>query len=95
MIPVFFRIYFEEEAIRRGLIEKEDFEFYKIRTFPKWKERKEQRPKEKEYESNTLRKLAHRYKLASMRRYKSKRGGIKYIEGGGPILKVLNKLRGK
>lgn len=86
---------FEEEAIRKGLIEKDDFEFYKIRTFPEWKERKEQRHKEKEYEGNPLRILAHRYKLASMRRYKSKKGGIKHVEGENPILNVLNKLRGK
>ena len=54
---------FEKEAIKRGVIEKKDFKFHKIRTFPKWKGRKKQRSDEKNYESNLLRRLFHRYKL--------------------------------
>ena len=63
---------FEKEAIKKGLIRKDDFEFHRIRTFPKGEERKEKRKKERDYEGNTLRKLKHRYKLVTMGRYQEK-----------------------
>jgi len=61
---------FENQAVKDGFFEKGDFEFYKIRTFPEWEKRKEQRRNEKGYEGSPLRKLSHKLKLLTMGRYK-------------------------
>ncbi len=63
---------FENEAVKKGLISQDDFRFHKIKT--------EETPDEKNYENSILRKVKHNYKLATMGRYKSKKGGIKYSE---------------
>jgi len=58
---------FEEKAVKKGLIRKNDF---------KLKETSE----DKHYEKFLLRQLFHKYKLATIGKYKSKKGGIKYLE---------------
>tara|TARA_Y100000310_G_C20697277_1_gene826603 strand:+ start:2031 stop:2867 length:837 start_codon:yes stop_codon:yes gene_type:complete len=83
---------FEKEAIRKGLIEKGDFEFYNIKTFPRWDERKEQRAKEKDYEKSPIRKFAHKFKLEDMRRYHGKSERIKYVKPS-PIIEFAKKIR--
>ena len=83
---------FEEEAVKKGLIGKNDFRFHKIRTFPKWKNRREQRHNEKEYESNPLRILTHKYKLMSIDRYKGKREDI-INKKQDPFIKIFTEAR--
>ena len=61
---------FEDASIRRGLIGKKDFIFHKIKT--------KETPEEKDYEKSVMRKILHNYKIATMGRYKSGEGGIKY-----------------
>ncbi len=62
---------FEKAASDRGLIGKGDFEFYGIPT--------SENLDEKAYENSPARRILHRYKIASINRYGSKKSGIKYI----------------
>ena len=73
---------FENEAVRKDLVDKKDFKFHKISTGGYTEGRA--------YERSPLRRLLHRYNLISMGRYKSKVGGIKYIRENP----ILNSLKG-
>lgn len=63
---------FENEAIKKGLIDKNDFNFHKIET--------KETPEDKNYEKSIMRILKHKYKLVTMEKYKSKNGEIKYLK---------------
>lgn len=64
---------FEEQAIRKGLINRNDFKFYRIRTIARNREeRKRERKEEKAYEGFWLRKVVHKIRLATMGIYKGK-----------------------
>ncbi len=75
---------FYKKAVERGLIGKGDFRLHEIPT-PETEE-------DRKYEANPLRHLSHQFKLATMGRYRSERGGIKQAEPS-PVVKVMNKLR--
>lgn len=63
---------FYEQAIKKGLIEKNDFRLHEIPT----KETEEER----KYENSLLRRIKHEYKLRTIGEYKAKDGGIKYAK---------------
>jgi len=57
---------FEKQAIKRGLFEEKDFNFYKIPT------NRKDSPDEEKYENFLLRKISHFIKLATIDKYKQK-----------------------
>lgn len=77
---------FETEAIKKGLVNKNDFEFHEIPT--------NENSEEKDYETSPMRKILHRYKLATIGKYKLKDGGIKYVNEKDPIIQVIKKSGG-
>ena len=75
---------FHRMAVSRGLIKRDDFRLHEIPT--------EETTKDKRYESNPLRKLYHGFKLATIGRYESVRGGIKHAKQN-PITNWAHKLK--
>lgn len=72
---------FYEEAVKRGLINKKDFRFHKIKT--------EGEGEEKRYERSLPRELLHYYKLRTMGKYKAKDGSIKYAHGDDFFVNII------
>lgn len=77
---------FEEEALRRGLIEKGDFKFHHIET--------SENPDEINYESSPVLRGLHEYRLKRMNRYRAQKGGIKHAKGDDPLILFIRALRG-
>lgn len=77
---------FEKEAIKRGIIKPGEFRFHRIE-IPETEE-------QKDYENSNLRKIIHKYKLATIKRYTSREGKIKYVPKDDPVMKLV-KIPGK
>src|SRR3972149_5631728 len=75
---------FHKKAVEKGLIGRADFRLHEIPTPETGEERR--------YESSLLRRLAHRFKLENIGRYKSKKGGVKHAEPS-PLVKLTNRVR--
>ncbi|HKZ33816.1 MAG TPA: hypothetical protein VJ142_01090 [Candidatus Nanoarchaeia archaeon] len=75
---------FHKKAVEKGLIGRDDFRLHEIPTPETGEERR--------YESSLLRRLAHRFKLENIGRYKSKKGGVKHAEPS-PLVKLTNRVR--
>ncbi|MFH1311548.1 MAG: YdcF family protein [Nanoarchaeota archaeon] len=75
---------FYDEAVKRGLVNKNDFRFHKIKTTGEGEE--------KDYETSIFRKLLHEYKLRTINKYRAKTGGIKYASGESFLIKFLRGL---
>lgn len=76
---------FYNEAVRIGLIDKNDFRFHKIKT--------EGYGEEPGYENSLPIKLAHEYKLRTLGKYRGKKEGIKYVERDDLIVRIINGLK--
>ena len=75
---------FYEEAIKKGLIEKDDFRLHEIPMI--------ETDEEKRYENALPRKLLHSYQLRTMGRYKKKGGGIKYNLGTDKFIEFIRNI---
>ena len=75
---------FYEEAVKQGLVDKDDFRFHEIKT---------ENDEQMGYEDSAFRKLIHEYKLKTMKmRYGAKGGGIKYNEKPDFVINLIRGL---